>query len=126
MDKDIGLDNREIRLIRAVLRNVSEVRKAVLFGSRAKSTHHPESDVDLALVGIGDKSMLEVIAEALDSLPMAYRFDVTALDTKTYLPLAEHIRRVGVTIYEREKQEREKDPAFDSIAIAELQDLGYR
>nr|VFJ91592.1 MAG: Nucleotidyltransferase domain-containing protein [Candidatus Kentron sp. LFY]VFJ97254.1 MAG: Nucleotidyltransferase domain-containing protein [Candidatus Kentron sp. LFY] len=47
----VGLTDREIRMIRAVFRRVPKVREAILFGSRAKLTHRPESDVDLALVG---------------------------------------------------------------------------
>jgi len=37
--KKIGLDHEEIRMIRAVLRHVPDVREGILFGSRAQLTH---------------------------------------------------------------------------------------
>jgi hypothetical protein len=37
----------------------------------------------------------------LEELPLKYRFDVQALNSITYEPLLEHIRRVGIEIYSR-------------------------
>jgi hypothetical protein len=37
----------------------------------------------------------------LDELPLPYRFDVKSLNSIRYLPLREHIMRVGVTIYSK-------------------------
>ena len=41
----------ELELVRSVLRQHREIECATLFGSRAKGTHTPRSDVDLALAG---------------------------------------------------------------------------
>jgi hypothetical protein len=41
----------------------------------------------------------EAIAAELEELPLPYRFDVQALEQITFLPLLEHIERVGVVIY---------------------------
>ncbi|MBF0425722.1 MAG: nucleotidyltransferase domain-containing protein [Magnetococcales bacterium] len=89
--------------MRAVFRQVSEVREVIVFGSRAKGNHQPWSDVDLALVGVRDGLKAEAMAEALDQLPLPYKFDVKACDGILYPPLLEHMRRVGVTIYQRER-----------------------
>nr|VFK41047.1 MAG: Nucleotidyltransferase domain-containing protein [Candidatus Kentron sp. TC]VFK55571.1 MAG: Nucleotidyltransferase domain-containing protein [Candidatus Kentron sp. TC] len=123
--KEVGLSHREIRMIRAVLRRVPTVREAMLFGSRAKLTHRPESDVDLALVGIDDSLTVQAIAEALESLPTPYRFDFTSLTRETYAPLVRHIERVGVTIYARSAHVSQKDEEFDALAAAESKELGY-
>ena len=42
---------QDLELVRSVLRQHPEIECATLFGSRAKGTHTPRSDVDLALAG---------------------------------------------------------------------------
>jgi len=98
---DIGLISAEVELMRAVFSRYPDIIEATLFGSRAKGTHRPQSDVDLALVGVADDLVAEAVAEALEALPMPYRFDVKAFDVIRYQPLLEHIQRVGVSLYRR-------------------------
>jgi predicted nucleotidyltransferase len=100
MTRPYGLTRRELDLIRAVLVRHPAVTGAILFGSRAKGTATPASDIDLALEGIEDPLQAEAIASELDELPMPYRFDVKALAAIRYQPLREHIARTGVRIYE--------------------------
>lgn len=98
----MGLTERDMALLRGVFLQVPELREVILFGSRAKGTHRPNSDVDLALIGLTGDLAAEAVAEALDNLPLPYRFDVKAYDTIHHRPLREHIDRVGVSIYRRE------------------------
>ena len=93
-----GLDARAMGLIRAVLAAHPEVRRAVLFGSRAKGTAGPSADVDLALDGVDDPLRAEAIASELDALPLPYRFDVHALSAIRNPALREHIERVGIEV----------------------------
>ncbi len=58
----------------------------------------------LALVGIEDEVLAEAVADELDELPLAYRFDVKARSAITFPPLEEHISRVGITFYRRDSQ----------------------
>jgi hypothetical protein len=44
---------------------------------------------------------LEALALDLDELPLPYRFDLVSLERIQHPPLAEHILRVGVVLYER-------------------------
>ena len=74
----VSLVPHDLELVRSVLRQHPEIESATLFGSRAKGTHTPRSDVDL---------------------PLPYRFDVHALAAITHAPLLEHIARVGMVIY---------------------------
>jgi predicted nucleotidyltransferase len=99
MMKHIGLTDRELELVRGVLCRHGEITGAVLFGSRAKGTATPSSDVDLVLEGIDDELGAEAIASELDELPLPYRFDVQARAAIRHRPLQEHIARVGVRIY---------------------------
>jgi len=97
--KDIGLMPREIDLIRGVFRRFPAISEVILYGSRAKGTYRPESDIDLALVGVDDDVQAEAVADELDELPLPYQFDVKAYSCITYDPLREHIARVGVALY---------------------------
>lgn len=94
-----GLTQHELDLIRGVLSRNPEITGAVLFGSRAKGTASPASDVDLALEGIDEQLAAEAIANELDELPLPYRFDVKALAAIRDQPLREHIARVGVRFF---------------------------
>ena len=104
-----GLTHREINLLCTVFRCVPDIYKVVLFGSRAKGTHRPESDIDLALMGVNDSLKIEAIAEALESLPIPYRFDVKSYDGIRSPLLRAHIKRVGVFIYHRDAPDQVGD-----------------
>ncbi|MBF0155243.1 MAG: nucleotidyltransferase domain-containing protein [Magnetococcales bacterium] len=94
-----GLSEQDLAMMQAVFRQIPAIQTVILFGSRAKGNHRPQSDVDLALVGITDPLQAEEVAETLDRLPMPYRFDVKAWDAIRHPALMEHIRRVGVVIH---------------------------
>ena len=99
--KGIGLTPREIDLIREVFRCFPAIREVVLYGSRAKGTYRPESDIDLALMGVNDDIQAAAVADELDELPLPYQFDVKAYSSIQYSPLREHIARVGISLYRR-------------------------
>ena len=97
--KNPPLTPTELELVRSVSRLHPEVQTATLFGSRAKGTHSPRSDVDLAVTGAVSALRAENIASELEELPLPYRFDVQALDQIRFKPLLEHIQRAGLQIY---------------------------
>jgi uncharacterized protein len=115
--KDIGLSPQDIDLMRTVFRRFPAISEVALYGSRAKGTYRPESDIDLALIGIDDDLQAEAVADELDELPLPYRFDVKAYGGIKYGPLREHIVRVGVSLYQR-------DPS-DQDGATNLKELGY-
>jgi predicted nucleotidyltransferase len=94
-----ALNPAEIALLCGVFQRHPEITGVKLFGSRAKGTHAPSSDIDLALWGEVDALGAEAIAAELDELPLPYRFDVQAFDAITFPPLREHIERVGIPLY---------------------------
>lgn len=97
--KTIGLAPHELNLIASVFRRHPEIRLVKLFGSRAKGTHTPHSDIDLALWGDVDAIRAESIAADLDELPLPYHFEVQPFESIKLPALREHIERVGVIIY---------------------------
>lgn len=93
------LTEHELELVRAVFGRHPGVAAAILFGSRAKGTHTPRSDVDLVVTGDVTPLEAEAIAGELDELPLPYRFEVQPLTRITHRPLRDHIERVGICIY---------------------------
>ncbi len=97
-----GLSETTVERIRAVLARFPEVEKAVLYGSRAKGTHRPGSDIDLTIDGNGlGQALLSRIDEELDELLLPYQMDLSLFVSLTHPALLDHIRRVGVVLYER-------------------------
>lgn len=103
MKADHGLPPATFTLINGVLTQFSEVERAVLFGSRAKGTHKPGSDIDLALTGETlDWRIIGRIYDELDDLFLPYSFSLIQLNGDTDTDVAAHIERVGITLYKRE------------------------
>ncbi len=98
-----GLEERTIAQIRSVFAAFPMVEKAVLYGSRAKESFKPGSDIDLALSGKSlDLLTLHKIEDALDDLLLPYEIDLTIFERITNHDLIEHIQRVGIVLFERE------------------------
>ena len=101
-DSSSGLKEPALSRIRDVLRRHPKVQEAILFGSRAKGSHKPGSDLDIALVG--DELRLKdlnAISLALDDLLLPYAIDLALYHRIDNPDLLEHINRVGKTIYTR-------------------------
>lgn len=94
-----ALSPEEIDCIRSVFQRHAEVKTVKLFGSRAKGTHRPQSDVDLAVWGDVDELGAQAIAAELDELPLPYRYDVVSFTSIRLQALRDHIERVGIQIF---------------------------
>ena len=71
--------------------------------TRQSGTHKTGSDIDLTLHGGTDLTLnvLLRIADNLDALLLPYTFDLSIFRDITEPDVTEHIRRVGVTMYEK-------------------------
>lgn len=97
-----GLSDLDVAQIRAVFAKYAEVESAVLYGSRAKGTYKPGSDVDIALVGDGLTSqMLAAIQDEMEQGLLPYRFDLSVHAQISHPGLQDHIKRVGVLLYQK-------------------------
>jgi predicted nucleotidyltransferase len=98
-----GLTKEDMVFIVSAIGQFDEIKKAVIFGSRAKGNYKPGSDVDIAIFGDGitfnTLSRLHAILE--EESPMPYFFDIVDYSHLTHTELKEHIERVGITIFER-------------------------
>ncbi len=99
-----GLSDGTVARIAEVLTRFPQVERALLFGSRAKATHRPGSDIDLALVGSQlDLQTLGRIDDGLDDLLLPYRFSLLIYGEATGSEIAAHIRRVGVPFFDKQE-----------------------
>lgn len=100
-----GLPDNVINKITEVFKSYYQVEKVVLYGSRAKGTYKNGSDIDLTMFGdvLTDNLLLE-ISDKLDELLLPYMIDLSIFNHLNNDKLKEHITRVGVVFYERNKE----------------------
>ena len=107
-----GLTTTTVERLQSVLAHYPEVEKAVLYGSRAKGTHRPGSDIDLTLCGGElDHTLLTRIDNEMDDLLLPYQIDLSLMSSLSHPALLDHIRRVGVVLYEKSAAPVEAEPA---------------
>ena len=84
------------------LRRLAEqhgVRKLALFGSRARGTHRPKSDIDLAVWGCG--SFPDFALDVEEEVWTLLQFDVVDMDSRLSPDFVREIERDAVTLYEK-------------------------
>lgn len=82
-----------------------------MYGSRAKGTYKPFSDVDITLLGIGlSRSHLNRLMVDIDESSLPYFFDVSILSKITNPDLMEQIEKTGVVLYRREDNSLVAEP----------------
>jgi len=91
--------NATIDALRRALHGRTDVRVAVLFGSRARGTARPDSDVDVAVLGSTVDSF-ELAREL--ALAVGAEVDVVNLFDPG-VPLLESIIRDGIVVHEGER-----------------------
>ena len=97
-----GLKEEAIEAVNGVFRSHPAIQRAILYGSRAKGNFKTGSDIDLTLEGDGICfEELAKVEQELDDLLLPYTFDLSVLRQLTHPGLLDHIRRVGVTFYQR-------------------------
>ena len=103
METIFGLAERDLAYIVAVIGEFPEIRKAAIFGSRAKGTFKKGSDIDIAIFGeaISFTTIASLHERLEEESPMPYLFDIVDYTHSTHQELKQHIERVGKIILER-------------------------
>jgi len=143
---DHGLKPEVVQRIALVLARFPEVGQALLYGSRAKGSYRPGSDIDLTLKLSAESKavrneLLFPVMTALEDLELPYSIDLSLFSSIDNPDLIDHIERVGVEFYNRERflaaqqseirRERRAAEALESEAqlerglIERLVGLGY-
>lgn len=103
-----GLKDIELAKLNEVFAANERIERVILYGSRAKGNYKPFSDVDITLEGAElTHTDLNRISLAIDDLLLPYQFDISIFHTLKNEALIDHIRRMGITIYERESEWKE-------------------
>ena len=76
----------------------NDIKKLILFGSRARGDFKRTSDIDLAVEG-GNISAFAVQVD--EEVSILLEFDIINLDGRVQKELLESIRREGVLLYEK-------------------------
>lgn len=98
-----GLNQNIINQINNIFAKYPQIKKVMLYGSRAKGNYKKGSDIDLSMFGedLTYKIQLDVFDD-LDELLLPYKIDLSVFDYLDNANLRDHIERVGVVFYERE------------------------
>lgn len=98
-----GLIDRDLYYIQKAFEELSEVEKAILFGSRALGNYKNGSDVDLAVVGekVSHKTMVKLNDSLNEVYPLPYMFDLVHYDTISNENLKNHIDDYGKELYRK-------------------------
>ena len=95
--KILGIDDSiEQDIISIAIKN--DIKKLILFGSRARGDFKRTSDIDLAVEG-GNISAFAVQGD--EEVSTLLEFDIINLDGRVQKELLESIRREGVLLYEK-------------------------
>ena len=98
-----GLSRDVIHKIKDILAAYPQIDKAILYGSRAKSSYRKNSDIDMTLIGTGLTLANSVypLMDALDDLLLPYEFDISIFEHIDNPALIEHVHDVGKVFYKR-------------------------
>lgn len=103
-----GLKEIELAKLSKVFASNEHIKRVILYGSRAKGNYKLFSDVDITLEGpeltLTDLNHLSL---AIDDLLLPYQFDISIFHTLKNEALIDHIRRMGITIYEKKSEWKE-------------------
>lgn len=98
-----GLSDLTINDLRNVFRRYQNIKKVVIFGSRAKGNYRDGSDIDLAIIGDDiSKEQLSDIHLQIEDLGLLYKVDILDYNKYKNTPIGEHIARVEKNFYKIE------------------------
>lgn len=100
--QQFGLSTDVLSRIKAVFANHPEIDSVILYGSRAKGTFRPFSDIDITVVGENlNKNLITLLIFEIDDLLLPYMFDISIYSKISNPDVVDHIKRVGIPIYTR-------------------------
>lgn len=101
---EFGLTENHRAIITTIFAQYPQIKTVVVYGSRAKGTHRPGSDIDMTITegdGLGLELLLKLSNDFDDSM-LPFLVDISIRSQLTEPALLDHIQRVGRVIYQRE------------------------
>lgn len=99
---EFGLPDGVLSSIAGVIASIGSVKRAAIYGSRAKGSYRPNSDIDIMLYG--DSITLSDLANIdcrLDDLLLPWQIDLTARCRVSSPTLLDEVDRWGKTFFKR-------------------------
>lgn len=95
-----GLPAYAIEALRSVFQGWPQIQRVLLYGSRAKGSYRPGSDIDLVIEG-DELTLTQLLAieNQIDDLLLPWMVDISLKHQIDNTSLLEHIARVGVPFY---------------------------
>lgn len=100
MKNKYGIEEEIYQEMMSLFKEIKEINKVILFGSRAKGTYKPTSDIDLAVDFVEDSKKLLLIRK-LDEMRCALKFDVLNIKQIKNEQLIHDIKNEGIIIYNK-------------------------
>ncbi|MDF1571958.1 MAG: nucleotidyltransferase domain-containing protein [Bacteroidales bacterium] len=103
-NRKYGLRETDVEKLIDILASNSKISKIILFGSRAKGNFREGADIDISLAG-NNLNLDDIIDAKLetDQLNLPYKIDLVIYERIKENALKEHIDRVGIVLFDREK-----------------------
>ena len=98
-DNKFGFKDGDLEIITQTLAKVPGIKKALIFGSRAKGNYQAGSDTDIAIWTTNDNAISQLYGILNDETLLPYKFDVLNYDKIDNPDLKEQIDLVGSEIY---------------------------
>lgn len=96
----LGIKSELLLQIQAIISKCKSVKRAYIFGSRARGDYKYNSDIDIAISGKDVSSNdFYYIEDELNKLNTAFEFDLVVLEKLSKVKLKENIEKEGIEIY---------------------------
>jgi uncharacterized protein len=104
-----GLSSAQRQTIRTILaQNADDIARVDVFGSRARGTQRPNSDLDLVLHGSVDEAVIDRLWTLFQESNLPFSVDVKSYEQTQYAPLKAHMDAVCKTLFTRDELIQEK------------------
>jgi uncharacterized protein len=102
-ENPFGLTDRDMTTFQDIFKKYPDVKTVFIFGSRAKNSYKPGSDIDLSVMNEGvNETIIRKINAEFEESSLPYHVELLDYHTLKHADLKSHIDRVGVVFYQNE------------------------
>ena len=96
------IDKKLLEDMNNIFKSHKEIKKIILFGSRAENKEKYNSDIDLSVIGDFDLIFCERLKEELSELETLLKYDIISHNDINNEKLKNNIEKYGIIIYNAE------------------------